>query len=96
MKKKLDKLNLAADIFKAREQLSKTPRTPNKTALSRTPPKSPRNTPARQDPPTDQLDLFQKVCCPNCRYVFKVLRGEREGRGGTGSGEGVAEQATQS
>lgn len=22
----------------------------------------------------DPNDLFQKVCCPNCRFIFKIIR----------------------
>ncbi len=40
----------------------------NNTTTSRTPSKSPIK------PVVNPADLFQKVCCPNCKYGFKIIR----------------------
>lgn len=40
----------------------------NNTSTSRTPTKSPIK------PAINPNDLFQKVCCPNCKYAFKIIR----------------------
>ncbi len=37
---------------------------------SRTPSKSPIK------PTINPSDLFQKVCCPNCKYAFKIIKQE--------------------
>lgn len=40
----------------------------NNTATSRTPSKSPIK------PAVNPSDLFQKVCCPNCKYAFRIIK----------------------
>lgn len=38
------------------------------STVPRTPSKSPIKT------AVNPLELFQKVCCPNCKYAFKIIR----------------------
>jgi uncharacterized Zn finger protein (UPF0148 family) len=28
----------------------------------------------KEEDKIDPNDLFQKVCCPNCRYIFKIIK----------------------
>ena len=59
--KKYEKLNLKSDIFKQRTSKS---------------PFASRNATESHYENESVQKLYQNVCCPNCRYLFKVIKEE--------------------
>lgn len=74
MKKHHEKVILKSDLFKARKTPEKTPEKGRKSASKSPMAKSSYATPLRQELKVDPNELFQKVCCPNCKYVFKIIK----------------------
>ncbi len=68
MRKKGEKVVLKSDIFK-----TKTPEKPSNTS-SRSPISRSPYISKREEDRADPNDLFQKVCCPNCRFIFKIIK----------------------
>lgn len=68
MRKKGEKVVLKSDIFKTKTP-EKTVHTPSRSPISRSPYGS-----KREEDRVDPNDLFQKVCCPNCRFIFKIIK----------------------
>jgi hypothetical protein len=74
MKKHHEKVILKSDLFKARKTPEKTPDKAGKSASKSPVPKSSYVTPSKHELRVDPNELFQKVCCPNCKYVFKIIK----------------------
>jgi hypothetical protein len=68
MRKKHEKVVLKSDVFKTKTP-EKVINTPSRSPISRSPYLS-----KREDDRVDANDLFQKVCCPNCRFIFKIIK----------------------
>lgn len=70
MLKKYDKLDLRSDNFKATK-------TPDKKQKDHFKTSQPNSSPFQSKQSSDKIDpndLFQKVCCPNCRFIFKIIK----------------------
>jgi hypothetical protein len=68
MRKKGEKVVLKSDIFKTKTP-EKSAHTPSRSPISRSPYVS-----KREEDRVDPNDLFTKVCCPNCRFIFKIIK----------------------
>lgn len=68
MRKKHEKVVLKSDVFKSKTP-EKAANSLSKSPISRSPYLS-----KREEERVDANDLFQKVCCPNCRFIFKIIK----------------------
>lgn len=68
MRKKHDKIVLKSDVFKAKTP-EKVAASASRSPISRSPYLS-----KKEEEKIDPNDLFQKVCCPNCRFIFKIIK----------------------
>lgn len=66
-----EKVVLKSNIYKFKDQspakknISKSPHTSTKQGET-----------SKQKVRIDPSELFQKVCCPNCKYLFKIIKNE--------------------
>lgn len=68
MRKKHEKVVLKSDVFKSRTP-EKLMNTSSKSPISRSPYMT-----RKDEEKLDPNELFQKVCCPNCRFIFKIIK----------------------
>ena len=77
MWKKYEKVDLKSDYYKSKKTPEKSPyKSPNTSSNKQ-------QQQASAEKVIDPNTLFQKVCCPNCRYIFKIIKNMESVRSST-------------
>lgn len=72
MRRKGEKVVLKSEVFKVKTP-DKVVNNHSRSPISRSPYLSKKEK-EKEDERVDPNDLFQKVCCPNCRFIFKIIK----------------------